>query len=236
LTGIFISYRRGDSEGQARALSIELAKYVGQESAFMDVDSIALGRDFRQALHERLESCDALLALIGPSWLDMKDAAGKRRLEDPGDYVRQEIATALTRNIPETPVLFQGAALPGSDRLPNDLKDLSFRNGIELSHTRWHSDIRELAERLGLGEGAISSADARSRSALTKPVASPAAIADATERRDRAGAPPWLTRRRALGAAAIAAAATGLGSPLLLFADSCFSRRSRLCARSASNM
>ena len=177
----------------------------------MDVDSIALGRDFRQALHERLESCDALLALIGPSWLDMKDPAGKRRLEDPGDYVRQEIATALTRNIPVTPVLVQGAALPGSDRLPNDLKDLSFRNGIELSHSRWHSDIRELAERLGLGEGAISSADARSRSALTKPVASPAAIADATERRDRAGAPPWLTRRRALGAAAIAAAATGLG-------------------------
>ena len=211
MTGIFISYRRGDSEGQARALSIELVKYVGQDSVFMDVDSIALGRDFRQVLHERLESCDALLALIGPGWLETKDAAGRRRLDDPGDYVRQEIAIALTRNIPVTPVLVQGAALPAPERLPDDLKELSFRNGIELSHTRWHSDIRELAERLGLGEGTISSGDAAPRSASTKPAASPAAIADATKRRGLAAAPPWLTRRRALGAAAIAAAAAGLG-------------------------
>src|SRR5277367_2124729 len=93
--GIFISYRRGDSEGQARALSLELAKYVGDKGVFMDVDSIALGRDFRRSLHESLESCDAAIALIGPNWLDSKDAAGRRRLDDPGDIVRLEIATAL---------------------------------------------------------------------------------------------------------------------------------------------
>ena len=109
MSGIFISYRREDAEGQARALSIELARYVGEDSVFLDVDSIALGRDFRQALHERLETCDALLALIGPAWLDAKDQAGKRRLDDPGDYLRQEIAVALVRNIPVTPVLVQGA-------------------------------------------------------------------------------------------------------------------------------
>ena len=106
--GIFISYRRGDTEGQARALSIELANYVGEGSVFMDVDSIALGRDFRQSLHESLGSCDALLALVGPNWLDSEDAAGRRRLDDPADFVRQEIATALKRNIPVTPVLLQG--------------------------------------------------------------------------------------------------------------------------------
>ena len=176
----------------------------------MDVDSIALGREFRQALHERLETCDALLALIGPGWLESKDGAGKRRLEDPGDYVRQEIAIALTRNIPVTPVLVQGATLPQSDRLPVDLKDLSFRNGIELSHTRWHSDVRELAERLGLDEGAVSSADARPTIALMKPAAIPA-VADARQRRDPAAATPRLTRRWTLGAGAIVAVGTGLG-------------------------
>jgi TIR domain len=98
--GIFISYRRGDSEGQARALSLELANYIGDKAVFMDVDSIALGRDFRQSLHDSLESCDAFLALIGPSWLDSKDAAGKRRLDDPTDFVRQEIATALKAKHP----------------------------------------------------------------------------------------------------------------------------------------
>ncbi len=120
MVGIFISYRRGDSEGQARALSIELANYVGEKSVFMDVDSIALGRDFRQSLHESLESCDAVLALIGPNWLDIKDAAGRRRLDDPDDFVRQEIAVALKRNIPVTPVLLQGATMPAQERLPDD--------------------------------------------------------------------------------------------------------------------
>ncbi len=200
--GIFISYRRGDSEGQARALSIELARYVGEGSVFMDVDSIALGRDFRQALHERLESCDALLALIGPGWLDVKDGAGKRRLEDPADYVRQEIAVALVRNIPVTPVLVQGAAMPAPERLPHDLKDLSFRNGFELSHTRWHSDVRELAERLGLGDGDALAENARAKSAGKESAAIPAGAAPT---------PRWMSRRRALGAAAIAAVAAGLG-------------------------
>src|SRR4030095_12234002 len=54
---VFVSYRRGDSEGQARALNFELVKLIGKDSVFMDVDSIALGQDFRHVLHERLESC-----------------------------------------------------------------------------------------------------------------------------------------------------------------------------------
>ena len=134
--GIFISYRRGDSEGQARALSTELANYVGEGGVFMDVDSVALGRDFRQILHESLESCDTVLALIGPNWLDIRDASGRRRLDDPADIVRQEIATALKRNIPVAPVLLQGASMPPEQRLPDDLKDLAFRNGFELSADR----------------------------------------------------------------------------------------------------
>jgi hypothetical protein len=147
---VFISYRRGDSEGQARALSIELGELIGKDSVFMDVDSIALGRDFRQVLQESLQACDVMLALIGPNWLEAKDTAGNRRLDAPGDFVRQEIASALKRNIAVTPVLLQGASMPGPDRLPDDLKDLAYRNGFELSHTRWVSDVKELFKRLGL--------------------------------------------------------------------------------------
>lgn len=196
MRGIFISYRREDSEGQARALSTELGRYAGEDSVFLDVDSIALGRDFRQALHERLETCDAFLALIGPGWLDAKDQTGKRRLDDPGDTLRQEIAIALARKtIPVTPVLVQGAAMPAPESLPGDLKELAFRNGFELSHSRWHSDVRELARRLGLD---VAPDEAQAMSAPAP-----------------AGAPPRfmgrLTRRRALGAAAVAAAAAGLG-------------------------
>ena len=151
-------------------MSIELANYVGEGSVFMDVDSIALGRDFRQSLHESLESCDALLALIGPDWLDSKDAAGRRRLDDPADFVRQEIAAALKRNIPVTPVLLQRALMPTRERLPDDLKDLAFRNGFELSHTRWRSDVREMIQRLRLGESDASPVEAQEKSAI-EPIA-----------------------------------------------------------------
>jgi hypothetical protein len=149
---VFVSYRRGDAEGQARALFNELTELLGEDSVFMDVDSIALGRDFRQILQERLGSCEFMLALIGPDWLDIKDASGKRRLESPSDFVRQEIAAALKRNIPVTPVLVRGAQIPAPEQLPDDLKDLAFRNGFELSHTRWESDVREMLKRLGVGK------------------------------------------------------------------------------------
>jgi formylglycine-generating enzyme required for sulfatase activity len=208
--GIFISYRRGDSEGQARALSLELADYVDDKGVFMDVDSVALGRDFRRSLHESLESCDVVLALIGPNWLDSKDAAGRRRLDDPSDFVRLEIATALKRNIQVTPVLLQGAAMPTEQVLPDDLKDLAFRNGFELSHARWHSDVREMAHRLGLRSAEVSLVDPKRKSAGEE--ASPSqtkAIPPGAPQRDHAepaGSSRRLTRRTALGVAAVAAA------------------------------
>jgi hypothetical protein len=205
-------------------LSLELANYVGKNSVFIDVDSIALGRDFRDSLHESLESCDVVLALIGPNWLDIKDPHGRRRLDDPADFVRQEIATALKRNIPVTPLLVQDAAMPAADRLPDDLKELAFRNGFKLSHAQWHSDIRELADRLGLVSADVAPDEARGRVATQTAALDPAAavrpgapLARKTETRAEgaAQAPYWLTRRRALGASAVAvvAAASAFAVP-----------------------
>jgi TIR domain len=147
---VFINYRRDETAGEARALFNELVEIVGKNSVFMDVDNIALGRDFRQALHERLTSCDLMLVLIGRNWVDAKDESGRLRLEDPNDFVRLEISAALKRNIPVTPVLVQGARIPAAERVPDDLKDLVYRNGFELNHSRWESDVREMIRRLGL--------------------------------------------------------------------------------------
>ena len=149
---VFLNYRRGDSEGQARALFVELTRLLGKDSVFMDVDSIALGRDFRTILQERLGSCDVMVSLIGPDWLDAADPSGNRRLESPTDFVRQEIAAALKRNIPVIPVLVQGARMPESERLPDDLRDLPYRNGFELGHSTWESDVAVMVKRLGLQE------------------------------------------------------------------------------------
>ena len=141
---VFISYRRGDVDGQARALVGDSSNHVGRDNVFIDVDSIAPGRDFRQVLKERLGTCDMVLALIGQQWLDAKDQAGRRRLEDPGDFVRQEVAAALKRGIPVTPILLEDADMPTADWLPDEIKDLAYRNAFTLSHARWESDVEEL--------------------------------------------------------------------------------------------
>ena len=89
-----------------------------------------------------------LLALIGPEWLDAKDSTGSRRLDDPTDFVRLETAAALRRDIPVVPILVRGAKMPRPEQLPEDLKDLAYRNGAELTHARWSSDVEILVKDL----------------------------------------------------------------------------------------
>ena len=155
MTTVFVSYRREDTAGEARALFNELSTKLGKESVFMDVDNIALGRDFRQVLREHLAACDLLLVIVGKGWVEAKDASGRNRLEQPNDFVRLEIESALKRNIPVTPVLVQGAQMPTVDQLPVDVRDFAYRNGFELSHARWESDVAEMCKRLGLGKNAM---------------------------------------------------------------------------------
>jgi hypothetical protein len=147
---VFINYRRDQTAGEARALYNDLVETLGPDRVFMDVDNIALGTDFRQVLRERLDASEVMLSLIGRDWADARDGAGQRRLDNAADFVRLEIATALQRNVAVTPVLLQGASMPAEQALPEDLKSLAFRNGFELSHTRWESDVHELVRRLGL--------------------------------------------------------------------------------------
>ena len=86
--------------------------------------------------------------MIGRNWADFKDDRGRTRLENPGDFVRLEIETALKRNIAVTPVLVQGARMPVPEELPTEIRDLAYRNGFELSHSRWESDVQEMLRRL----------------------------------------------------------------------------------------
>src|SRR5262245_35473402 len=123
MTTVFINYRRGETAGEARALFSELTHLLGRDSVFMDVDAIALGRDFRQVVRERVETCDLMLALIGRDWLASRNASGRRRLDDSNDFVRLEIEAALKRNIPVTPVLVQGAQMPAAEDLPESIRD-----------------------------------------------------------------------------------------------------------------
>jgi hypothetical protein len=148
LHSIFISYRRDDSEGEAGRLSDDLEEIFAEHSIFMDVNAIQPGRDFRKAIDESIHKCSVLLAILGPSWLSSKDASGQRRLDDDSDFLRLELVSALKREIPVIPVLIRGTKMPRPEQLPDDLKELAFRNAVELTHARWKSDLQVLVRAL----------------------------------------------------------------------------------------
>ena len=149
MQGIFVSYRRQDSQSAAGRLSDHLKEHLDGVPIFRDVETIEPGVDFVDAIERALKSCGVLLAVIGPRWIDAQDSNGNRRLDDAGDFTRLEIATALKRgDVRVIPVLVEGAEMPSTDRLPDDLDALARRNAIELTDKRWDFDVSQLVESL----------------------------------------------------------------------------------------
>jgi len=144
---VFISYRRADSGGHAHTLRDRLSRRFGRGSVFMDVGEINPGEDFVAVIQNAVGSCDVLIALIGDQWLSATDKMG-RRLDNPNDWVRLEIATALQRNILVIPTLVDGASVPRVEDLPDELKPLAQRNAWEISHTRYRADMDRLIGKL----------------------------------------------------------------------------------------
>ena len=146
---IFISYRRDDSAGHAGRVADRLATEFGRERVFMDVDSIPLGADFAETLRQEVARCAILLALIGPDWIDARDAKGRLRLDDPADFVRLEIRSALERHIPVIPIAVGGQPFPlPEDGLPEDLRALRYRQGLEIRNGSFSSDMALLVNKL----------------------------------------------------------------------------------------
>jgi hypothetical protein len=110
----------------------------------LDVDNIAPGLNFVSELNERVAECDVLLAVIGKGWIDARDAAGNRRLDDPDDFVRIEIASALNQGKRVIPVLVGEAHMPRPDQLPEAIRPLASRNAVRLTHERFGADIQGL--------------------------------------------------------------------------------------------
>lgn len=147
---IFISYRRIDSAGYAGRIFDRLSAHFGAEAVFMDVDTIEAGLDFVEVLQNAVLSCDVLVALIGRQWLNVTDEAGKRRLDNPEDFVHIEIVAALSRDIRVIPVLVDGAGMPRSTELPENLKPLARRNALQVDHQTFNADAYRLIAQLEL--------------------------------------------------------------------------------------
>jgi hypothetical protein len=141
---VFISYRRQETSGMAGRLYDRLAAHLGEDQVFMDVDTIAPGVDFAEVITQAVRSCEALLAVIGPHWLTATDQDGRRRLDDPHDLVRLEVAAALKRDIRVIPILVEGAVMPRRQELPEDLVRLARRNALSVRHESFGADADRL--------------------------------------------------------------------------------------------
>jgi formylglycine-generating enzyme required for sulfatase activity len=148
MSKIFISYRREDSADVTGRIYDYLTPPIGTfqpSEVFKDVDSIPLGVNFKKHLESMVEKCAMQLVVIGPQWLTVTDKNGKRRLDDPTDFVRIEVESALVRGIPVIPLLVMGAAMPTENDLPATLGNLSFQNGMPI---RRDPDFRHDMNRL----------------------------------------------------------------------------------------
>jgi len=165
---IFINYRREDDAGFTQALYSRLEQAFPSESLFMDVDNIAPGLDFVQVLNDEVARCDVVIAVIGKNWLSVTDETGGRRLDNPEDFVRIEIESALSQKKRVIPVLVNDARMPRSTELPETMRAFARCNAARLTHERFRADmaglIKSLEQILAQVEAARQADDEAARS------------------------------------------------------------------------
>ena len=174
---VFISYRREDTAYPASWLFDRLGARFGEDNVFKDVDSIDPGDDFVERITGAVGSCDVLLALIGEEWLTVADEDGRRRIDNPDDFVRVEIEAALARNVRVVPVLVDGASMPEAADLPPSLAAFARRQALELSPNRFDFDTNRLLDALGGNTEEEEKPPARRRTSIAVLTAGGAAAA-----------------------------------------------------------
>jgi formylglycine-generating enzyme required for sulfatase activity len=144
--GVFISYRRSDSAGHAGRLWDRLVRDLPETKVFIDVDRIEAGEDFAEVIDATMAECGVCLVVLGPRWLTAADRFGRRRIDQPDDWVRAEVAGALTRGLRVVTVLVDKAELPAREALPADLARLCDLNATEIDHRTFHADVDRLID------------------------------------------------------------------------------------------
>src|SRR5437764_4768682 len=139
---ILINYRREGTIETAGRLYDQLAQTFGHEKLFVDF----LGVDLKARLNTQVPMCQAFLTVIGPSWLEAKDEAGRHRIHSPDDFVAVEIVAAFAHNVPVIPVLVDGAHMPLMSELPESLESLARCQPVEVRRLHFDRDAATLVE------------------------------------------------------------------------------------------
>lgn len=176
---IFISYRRQETAWPARQLYEALCERYGAGQVFKDVDNIAPGEDFVEKVSSTVASCQVLLAMLGPRWTEILDEDGNRRIDDPDDFVRLEVGTALSRGVLVVPILVDGAKLPKAADLPPDLAGFTRRQAVEISPTGFNlTRLFEALDQVLEQPASLEDADSRSPEVADVPPSPPPVATD----------------------------------------------------------
>ncbi|MDX3661203.1 toll/interleukin-1 receptor domain-containing protein [Streptomyces sp. ID05-26A] len=160
---IFLSYRIKDSVHATAAISGLLAAHYGPGNVFRDRDSLPLGSVYPRRIRRELERADVVIAVIGPSWLTIRNRNGERCLDDQRDWVRTELRMAFERDIQVVPVLLDDTPLPDRSLLPSDIALLSLSMYWQVRHRTFESDVRGLIENLERGSASPPPAEGGKR-------------------------------------------------------------------------
>jgi uncharacterized protein YqjF (DUF2071 family) len=145
---IFISYRRDDSAGWAGRVYDRVSTEFGPENCFMDVEGLQAGENFDTKIIDVVSKADVSLVMIGPNWFLQNPTSGLRRIDQPGDWVRKEVETALASGSTVIPLLVQGAHSPRRSELPESLQDLGRKESFPLDMKSFRDDLDRLMPRL----------------------------------------------------------------------------------------
>src|SRR3954451_16610323 len=142
---VFIGYRRDDSRFPADALRRDLQD-LGH-TVFFDMTHMRAADEYRSVINRALDKCDVAVIVIGPRWLTITDRHGRRRLDDPADVHRVEVARALQRtDVAVLPVLVEGARMPDPEDLPEDIRGLADIQAVEMLPNHWGYGVQEVHE------------------------------------------------------------------------------------------
>ena len=150
---IFLSYRRDDTDSQTERIYEFLSTKEGRANIFKDTKTINPGDDFRNALRKSIHNADVILVIIGPRWLEISDETGGRRIDNPNDYLRLEIALAFELGKLLIPVLVDNARIPTPNQLPEQIRELSFVNAVMIGNGLLDYELESLHTRLHTTQG-----------------------------------------------------------------------------------
>ena len=213
MSQIFISYRRQDAAEAAGRLHDGLAARFGRDAVFFDMESLTPGADFADAMRQAVETCKLMIVVMGPQWASATGADGRRRIDDPHDFIRAEVAAGLQFDRLIVPVLVDGAQMPPASDLPEDLSRLTHFNALVLGQRDWQDDLGVLADAVERHLGLRQAAQPTARRGRSSFLSRLGRAWDVLTGRGDVGAPPAPTPVPVPSAPPLAALAASTNQP-----------------------